>query len=268
MGLEPTSGFWPPPVFKTGSSSGRMTSVANIAIKFRGLESNQRPPGSEPGVTTSSNYPGSFVSLDTTVASQVRGEGLEPPSPGSKPGSLPLADPRSRHQQGVPCGSRTRLASLEGWDLCRSAKGTQGGRRGSRTPKAHRSSRPPLRGGARGPGAVANRLVLPHQAAVAGIEPAIVSLTGSCLAVGPHRNQVSVVGFEPTISCSRSTRNPRLSHTLNRSAQPELNRHVLHGEQVGYRYIMGALQTNRIVKDQEHRDHAARGARNRTHVAA
>ena len=30
-------------------------------IKFRGLESNQRPPGSEPGVTTSSNYPGSFV---------------------------------------------------------------------------------------------------------------------------------------------------------------------------------------------------------------
>jgi len=31
---------------------------------------------------------------------------------------------------------------------------------------------------------------------------------------------------------------------------------------------MGALQTNRIVKDQEHRDHAARGARNRTHVAA
>ena len=28
VGLEPTSGCWPPPVFKTGSSSGRMTSVA------------------------------------------------------------------------------------------------------------------------------------------------------------------------------------------------------------------------------------------------
>ena len=27
VGLEPTSGAWPPPVFKTGSSSGRMTSV-------------------------------------------------------------------------------------------------------------------------------------------------------------------------------------------------------------------------------------------------
>jgi hypothetical protein len=46
----------PAPVFKTGSSSGRMTSV-----KFRGLESNQRPPGSEPGVTTSSNCPGSYL---------------------------------------------------------------------------------------------------------------------------------------------------------------------------------------------------------------
>ena len=41
------------PVFETGSSSGRMTSE-----KFRGLESNQRPPGSEPGVATSSNHPG------------------------------------------------------------------------------------------------------------------------------------------------------------------------------------------------------------------
>ena len=29
-----------------------------------------------------------------------------------------------------------------------------------------------------------------HQAAVAGIEPACVSLTGSCLTVGPHRNVV------------------------------------------------------------------------------
>ena len=28
--------------------------------KFRGLESNQRPPGSEPGVTTNSNCPGVF----------------------------------------------------------------------------------------------------------------------------------------------------------------------------------------------------------------
>ena len=45
-----------PPVFKTGSSSGRMASDC----KLRELESNQRPPGSEPGVTTNSNYPAVF----------------------------------------------------------------------------------------------------------------------------------------------------------------------------------------------------------------
>ena len=52
MGLEPTSGPRPPPVFKTGPLSGRMAS------KFRGLESNQRPPRSERGVTTSRDCPG------------------------------------------------------------------------------------------------------------------------------------------------------------------------------------------------------------------
>ncbi len=31
VGLEPTSGCWPPPVFKTGSSSGRMTSICEAA---------------------------------------------------------------------------------------------------------------------------------------------------------------------------------------------------------------------------------------------
>ena len=40
VGLEPTSGCSPPPVFKTGSSSGRMTSVV-VYQKLRRLESNQ-----------------------------------------------------------------------------------------------------------------------------------------------------------------------------------------------------------------------------------
>ena len=31
VGLEPTSGCWPPPVFKTGPSSGRMTSIREAA---------------------------------------------------------------------------------------------------------------------------------------------------------------------------------------------------------------------------------------------
>jgi hypothetical protein len=60
--------------------------------ELRGLESNQRPPGSEPGVTTNSNCPAINESLS---CDKVRGEGFEPPSPASKAGSLPLADPRA-----------------------------------------------------------------------------------------------------------------------------------------------------------------------------
>ena len=40
MGLEPTSGSAPPPVFKTGSSSGRMTSVCEAAEA--GIEPTRR----------------------------------------------------------------------------------------------------------------------------------------------------------------------------------------------------------------------------------
>ena len=74
-----------PPVFKTGSSSGRMTSVC----KLRELESNQRPPGSEPGVTTNSNYPASFMfkTLDVrTVRVKLRGQESNLRTRGSKPG--------------------------------------------------------------------------------------------------------------------------------------------------------------------------------------
>ena len=69
---------------------------------------------------------------------QARGRGFEPLSPDSKSGSLPLADPRISSLR-VPCGNRTRLSSLEGWRLCRSANGTYfycSGRSESRTRKA------------------------------------------------------------------------------------------------------------------------------------
>ena len=77
-----------------------------------------------------------------------RGEGLEPPQPGSKPGGLPLADPRVCHRFDirVPCGNRT---GHHGSSVVRSAwkadafaarPRAQGGRRGSRTLKAHRST--------------------------------------------------------------------------------------------------------------------------------
>ena len=58
-----------------------------------------------------------------------------------------------------------------------------------------------------------------YQAAVAGIEPASRRLTVAF----PYQHRthritsVSVVGFEPTISCSQGTRIPKLSHTLNLS---------------------------------------------------
>src|SRR3954471_6143016 len=94
VGLEPTSGPRPPPVFKTGPSSGRMASV-KLEPDFRGLDSNQRPPRSGRGVTTVSNCPG------------VREGGFEPPPRDSKSGGLPVSQfPRA------PGGSRTRLSDL------------------------------------------------------------------------------------------------------------------------------------------------------------
>ena len=64
-----------------------------------------------------------------------------------------------------------------------------------------------------------------------------------------------MVGFEPTISCSRSTRSARLSHTLKtKSVQRELNSQFLLGKEMGYHYTMDAFcWLNQIVKDQEHR---------------
>ncbi len=72
--------------------------------ELRGLESNQRPPDSESGVTTSSNCPAFQLDYRLRPSSSliarrpllvVRGEGFEPSSPASKAGSLPLADPRA-----------------------------------------------------------------------------------------------------------------------------------------------------------------------------
>ena len=64
---------------------------------------------------------------------------------------------------------------------------------------------------------------------MAGIEPASGRLTAAYpYQHGTHRivlchaaqiGGVSVVGFEPTISCSRCTRIPKLSHTLMEPAE-------------------------------------------------
>ncbi len=60
---------------------------------------------------------------------------------------------------------------------------------------------------------------------------------------------VGAAGFEPALSCSRSRRIPRLSHTPNQSAQRESNPHFRHGKAVGCRYIMGTKSRRRIVKE-------------------
>ena len=88
--LELTNGSSPPPAFQAGSSTTRMASV----VELRGLESNQH----EDAQSVSScrwMTPHRRAHRDTHRRSQVRGEGVEPPSPGSKPGGLPLTDPRS-----------------------------------------------------------------------------------------------------------------------------------------------------------------------------
>ncbi len=99
--------FAPPPVFKTGSSSGRMTSVTQAA----GV-------GIEPTTSwfrASLHYQRQLSRIDCLHAchrfdsqgSQARGEGLEPTSPASKAGGLPLADP-----QECPAGIEP---ALPGW---------------------------------------------------------------------------------------------------------------------------------------------------------
>jgi hypothetical protein len=44
-----------------------------LRFKFRELESNQRPPGSRPGVTTNSNYPGADSLTMTTLTASSSG---------------------------------------------------------------------------------------------------------------------------------------------------------------------------------------------------
>src|SRR4051812_33939644 len=106
---------------------------------------------------------------DSRLLQQVRGGGLEPPPSGSKPGGLPLTDPRE-----CPAGVEPACPAWEAGASTarpRAREGTsRGGRRGSRTPKAHRSA-------VFEAAAIAHWLALPHAAPAAGIEPASSRLT-------------------------------------------------------------------------------------------
>ena len=135
---------------------------------------------------------------------------------------------------------------------------TSGGRRGSRTLKAHRSS-------GFGPGAVADRLVLPNTSS-GGRNRTCVPPVNSRVLVPARtppesrstRHTVGMAGFEPAISCSQSRRigqtflHPEPSRSP-KSAQRESNPHVRHGKAVGYRYIMGTIAFPELSKSREHR---------------
>jgi hypothetical protein len=125
----------------------------------------------------------------------------------------------------VLCENRTGLSSLEGWRLCRSAKSTLSGRRGSRTLKAHRST-------VFETAAIASWLALPFKSC-GGRNRTCVGALNRRLSV-PARTppQSSGRGF-PCADCL--------------SAQRESNPHFRHGKAAGCRYIMGAYLKNRIV---------------------
>ena len=158
-------------------------------LKLRELESNQRPPGSEPGVTTNSNCSAS-IALSTTPStcpgSQARGEGFEPGTarrvvqPASKAGGLPLADPQE-------CPAGVEPAS-PGWK-----PGAFAARPRARCCKRkERESNPQGLTLDRFRSGCHHLLACPsvYQAAEAGIEPATKRLTAALpYQHGTHRNR-------------------------------------------------------------------------------
>jgi hypothetical protein len=118
---------------------------------------------------------------------------------------------------------------------------------------ALRESNPPDRGGNPAPLPLGQGHVL-RQAAVAGIEPASGRLTAAYpYQHGSHRiTLVRTAGFEPAISCSRGTRNARLSHVLiERPVGIEPTPPLRQGSRLPLQH--GRLSWFQIVKEPEHR---------------
>lgn len=192
--------------------------------ELRGQESNLRTRGSKPRIFTSRNYP--------TV-----GEGRV----GLEPTRWCLTDTGSAAelptQLRVPCGS------------------------------ALRESNPPVQGGGLVPLPIGQGHVLLLKAEAVGLEPTtghrpapafeagssssrMTSIglgcggrSRTCIRLGnseppyrwatPQCAAVSVVGFEPTLSCARGTRIPRLSHTLKFAQRGStfLANHTIHANE-------------------------------------
>ena len=108
-----------------------------LLIRPDGFRLSKKVPGVGIEPTTSwvrarrhyqQQLPRSGCSWDTVIATEVRGEGFEPPSPGSKPGSLPLADPRSTRSALRESNSPRQLGRLEPLPLGQGHVKAEGGR--------------------------------------------------------------------------------------------------------------------------------------------
>ncbi len=89
------------PGFKPGRSAGWRTRTGHSDRSFASSGGWNRTSGLR--VQSAASLPAAtapdhrrFVGFDTSGHHQVRGGGFEPPSPGPRPGGLPLADPRVR----------------------------------------------------------------------------------------------------------------------------------------------------------------------------
>ncbi len=122
----------PAPVFKTGSSSGRLTSVVALdaGSLIRAVARTKRQCRSCGSWTRTSitafraprpAIERSRIGFLFEPSSKLRVQESNPRRRGSKPRRSTNRHPAMKR---VPCGSRTRLARLEAWNLCRSAKGT------------------------------------------------------------------------------------------------------------------------------------------------
>ena len=170
--LELTSGR-APPVFKTGSSSGRMTSVLSCGSWNRTNGLLVQSQASLPTATIPHDVASRTRCPCTLCIDQLGEQESNLRTPGSKPGGLPAS--RSRIGR-VPCGSRTRLARLEAWSLCRSAKGTCCRAEGEGVEPSRLLTLDRVRGGCH------RQLACPsvvHKAAEAGIEPAYLGAVNS-----------------------------------------------------------------------------------------
>ena len=108
-----------PPVFKTGSSSGRMASVSCGSWN----RTNGLLVQSQASLPTATTPHRSLFSrhMFLRAVHKLRGQDSNLRTRGSKPR---ISADRNYPASRVPCGSRTHLAGLEARCLCRSAKDT------------------------------------------------------------------------------------------------------------------------------------------------